>query len=152
MEEEIEPYQIDQAFWTSTKLGSPDSYDLDFIAQALVSAEAPLVITGYTGRDPDGTRTLVELGDTVPGLRVLDTAGTAMCFPADHPAWLGLRYGEDESIAKADVLIVLECDVHRSATGTTSLDLADNFHRCPGLHQDVVRAKMHSLSTSIRIH
>lgn len=34
-----------------------------------------------------------------------------MCFPASHAAWQGLRYGEDDSIRDADVIIVLECDV-----------------------------------------
>jgi thiamine pyrophosphate-dependent acetolactate synthase large subunit-like protein len=33
-----------------------------------------------------------------------------MCFPADHPAWLGLRYGEDDAIRTADVIVVLDCD------------------------------------------
>lgn len=117
MEEEIEPYRINQMFWTANKLGMPDLDDLDFIAKALVKAEAPLIVTGYTGRDPGGADALVELADSVPGLRVLDTAGTAMCFPADHPAWLGVRYGEDESISTADVLIVLECDVRRCIGG-----------------------------------
>lgn len=28
-----------------------------------------------------------------------------------HPAWLGLRYGVDESIKTADVIMVLDCDV-----------------------------------------
>lgn len=34
-----------------------------------------------------------------------------MCFPANHPAWLGLRYGNDPSIKTADVILVLDCDV-----------------------------------------
>lgn len=34
-----------------------------------------------------------------------------MCFPADHPAWLGMRYGVDSSIPTADVILVLDCDV-----------------------------------------
>ena len=34
-----------------------------------------------------------------------------MCFPADHAGWLGTRYGGDESITTADVLLILDCDV-----------------------------------------
>lgn len=30
---------------------------------------------------------------------------------ANHPAWLGLRYGNDPSIKTADVILVLDCDV-----------------------------------------
>ena len=52
-----------------------------------------------------------DLASTVKGLRVLDTAGSEMCFPADHPAWLGVRYGVEESIKEADVIILLDVDV-----------------------------------------
>ena len=34
-----------------------------------------------------------------------------MCFPADHPASLGLRYGADDSIRTADFILVVDCDV-----------------------------------------
>jgi hypothetical protein len=52
---------------------------------------------------------LVKLADTVKGLRVLDTGGSDMCFPANHRAWLGLRYGIDEAIKTADVIVVIDC-------------------------------------------
>ncbi len=34
-----------------------------------------------------------------------------MCFPADHRASLGVRYGVDNSIKTADVILVIDCDV-----------------------------------------
>ena len=34
-----------------------------------------------------------------------------MCFPADHPASLGLRYGSHDMIPKADFILVIDCDV-----------------------------------------
>ena len=111
MEEEIEPYSVNQSFWTANQLGCLDQHQLETLAEALVKATAPLIVTGYTGRAPDGVSALVDLANTLRGLKVLDVAGAAMCFPANHPAWQGLRYGEDESIKKADVIIVLECDV-----------------------------------------
>jgi len=54
---------------------------------------------------------LVELANIVKGLRVLDTMGSDLCFPADHPGWLSVRYGSDESIRTADVILVVDCDV-----------------------------------------
>ena len=111
MEEEIEPYSVNQSFWTANQLGCVDQSQLEILAEALIKAAAPLVITGYTGRVPEGVSALVDLANTVRGLKVLDVAGATMCFPANHPAWQGLRYGEDESIKRADVIIVLECDV-----------------------------------------
>ncbi len=111
MEEEIEPYSINQALWTPNRLGVPDHDQLDFIAKGLVSANAPLLITGYSGREAAGVQALTELANAVKGLRILDNAGAEMCFPADHPAYLCIRYGEDEAITTADFIIVLECDV-----------------------------------------
>ncbi|USW53481.1 Putative thiamine pyrophosphate enzyme TPP-binding, thiamine pyrophosphate enzyme, central [Septoria linicola] len=111
MEEEIDPYKIDQAHWTVAELGGLSTRQLKLVSEALVSAQQPLVITGYSGRNAAAVKALVSLADTIKGLRVLDTGGSDMCFPADHTAWLGLRYGVDESIKTADVIIVLDCDV-----------------------------------------
>jgi thiamine pyrophosphate-dependent acetolactate synthase large subunit-like protein len=33
-----------------------------------------------------------------------------MCFPGDHPGWLGLRFGMDTAVETADVIVVLDCD------------------------------------------
>ena len=111
MEEDIEPYKINQAFWTPVELGGLTTKQVNFVAELLVGAEEPLVVTGYSGRNHECVGALVELADTVKGLRVLDTGGSDMNFPADHPAWLGLRYGIEDSIRTADVIIVLDCDV-----------------------------------------
>ena len=111
MEEDIEPYQINQEQWTPAELGGLNAKQLSSVAETLVNAEDPLLITGYSGRNHATPKALVDLADTLKGLRVLDTGGSDMCFPADHPAWLGLRYGVEESIKKSDVIIVLDCDV-----------------------------------------
>ena len=111
MEEDIEPYKLKQEQWGPVELGGLSKKQLQRVAELLVNAEEPLLITGYSGRNHDCPKALVELANTVKGLRVLDTGGSDMCFPADHPAFLGLRYGVDESIRTADVIIVLDCDV-----------------------------------------
>ncbi|KAF2772238.1 thiamine diphosphate-binding protein [Teratosphaeria nubilosa] len=111
MEEEIEPYEVDQAHWRPVELGGLTAKQLDFVSEALVQAEQPLLITGYSGRNHKAVNALVELANTVPGLRVLDTGGSDMCFPANHPAWLGLRYGVEENIKTADLIILLDVDV-----------------------------------------
>ncbi|KAK0353591.1 hypothetical protein LTR59_013785 [Friedmanniomyces endolithicus] len=111
MEEDIEPYELDQAVWGPAELGGLTAKQLDFVAETLVGAEEPLVITGYSGRNHKAVEALVELANTVKGLRVLDTGGSDMCFPANHPAWLGLRYGVDEAIKTADVILLVDVDV-----------------------------------------
>jgi len=51
-----------------------------------------------------------------------------MCFPADHPGWLGLRFGSDPSITTADVILVLDCDVPWIPTQCKPSDDAKVFH------------------------
>ncbi|KAI8627321.1 thiamine pyrophosphate enzyme [Xylariaceae sp. FL1651] len=111
MEEDITPYSLDQSLWDPIELGGLTPKASKTIAEALLSAEMPLLVTGYSGRNHKIPSALVELANTVKGLRVLDTGGSDMCFPASHPGWLGLRFGADDSIKEADVILILDCDV-----------------------------------------
>jgi thiamine pyrophosphate-dependent acetolactate synthase large subunit-like protein len=111
MEHDIEPYSLNQGFWHPVEPPALPLSGVKTIAEALVDAKEPLLITGYSGRDHRLPGLLVKLADTVKGLRVLDTGGSDMNFPADHRGWLGLRYGVDDSIKTADVILVLDCDV-----------------------------------------
>ncbi|EMC96431.1 hypothetical protein BAUCODRAFT_33783 [Baudoinia panamericana UAMH 10762] len=111
MEEDIEPYDLDQSCWGPAELGGLTSKQAQFVAEALVGAEEPLLITGYSGRNHAAPAALVKLADTIKGLKVLDTAGSDMSFPANHPAWLSCRYGVEESIKTADVILLLDVDV-----------------------------------------
>lgn len=111
MEEEIEEYRLDPIHWQGIGLGALPPSAVAEIAEALVNAEEPLLITGYSGRDHQCPEQLVELANTIKGLRVLDTAGSDCCFPSNHPASLGLKYGVDDSVKTADVILVADCDV-----------------------------------------
>ncbi|KAI9055362.1 hypothetical protein LZ554_000319 [Drepanopeziza brunnea f. sp. 'monogermtubi'] len=111
MEEDLTPYQLEQTFWKPVEPAALSESAVHTITEALIYAEEPLVICGYTGRNHQSVEALVHLADCIPGLRVLDTGGSDMCFPADHRAWLGLRYGSDDAIKTADVILVMDCDV-----------------------------------------
>ncbi|KAH8588860.1 thiamine pyrophosphate enzyme, N-terminal TPP binding domain-containing protein [Bisporella sp. PMI_857] len=111
MEEEIAPYQLKQGHWGTVEPTALSESGVKTVGDALIGAKEPLVITGYSGRNHEAVGALVKLASTVKGLRVLDTGGSDMCFPADHRGWLGLRYGVDEAIKSADVILVLDCDV-----------------------------------------
>lgn len=111
MEEDIEPYTLVEEHWDSVGPAALTEEQVKKIAKALAGAKEPLLITGYCGRNHATVGELVKLAETVKGLRVLDTGGSDMCFPADHRASLGLRYGVDESIKTADVILVVDCDV-----------------------------------------
>ncbi|KAK4225647.1 putative Benzoylformate decarboxylase [Podospora fimiseda] len=128
MEQEIEPYSIKQDEWEPVELGGLPNSAVKKISEALAGAKSPLLITGYAGRNPEIPGKLVELANTVKGLRVLDTGGSDMCFPADHPAWLGLRYGNEEAIKAADAIVVLDCDVPWIPTQCKPREDAKIFH------------------------
>lgn len=128
MEEDIEPYSVDPKFWEPVELGGLPPKGVRDIASALAGAKQPLVITGYAGRNHAFPAKLVALADAVPGLRVLDTGGSDMCFPASHPAWLGLRFGREDYIKTADVILVLDCDVPWIPTGCKPRADAQIFH------------------------
>lgn len=128
MEEEIEPYKLDQRYWNPVEPAALPGIAVRLISEALVGAKEPLIITGYTGRNHATVPALVTLADTVRGLRVLDTGGSDMCFPADHRSWLGLRYGIHESIKTADVIIVIDSDVPWINTQCHPAETATIFH------------------------
>lgn len=109
MEEDLDPYSLEQAYWNKVEPAGLSDEAIKIISKAVVGAKEPLIITGYSGRNHNSVGALVKLADTVKGLRVLDTGGSDMCFPANHRAWLGLRYGNDEAIKTADVIVVIDC-------------------------------------------
>ncbi|KAH8161801.1 hypothetical protein CIB48_g6456 [Xylaria polymorpha] len=128
MEQEITPYPLDQSLWEPVELGGLPPKASKSIAEALLGAEKPLIVTGYSGRNHKVPGALVELANTVKGLRVLDTGGSDMCFPASHPGWVGLRFGSDDSIREADAIIILNCDVPWIPTQCKPKDGTKVFH------------------------
>ena len=111
MEEDIEPYQLDQNVWHSVSPAALPTDGVEMIAEHFVKAKTPLMILGYTGRNAASVGAAVALANKVPGLRVLDTGGCDMCFPADHPAYIGMKYGAAPEIESADFILVVDCDV-----------------------------------------
>lgn len=84
--EKIQPYSLEKAKWVPIGPSALPDDAVHEITEALVNAQRPLVITGYSGRDHRTPALLVELADKIPGLRVHDTGGSDMSFPFDHPA------------------------------------------------------------------
>ncbi|KAL3484886.1 thiamine diphosphate-binding protein [Aspergillus germanicus] len=111
MEQEIMPYHLEQKFWTPVQPTALPADALPIITSLLMQAREPLCITGYGGRNHQAVESLVALADVVKGLRVLDTGGSDLCFPANHRGWLSSRFGVHDAIRSADVILVLSCDV-----------------------------------------
>jgi thiamine pyrophosphate-dependent acetolactate synthase large subunit-like protein len=128
MEEEITPYNLQQEHWGPIEPAALSSEAVKNICEALVGAHEPLIITGYSGKNPKAPEQLVKLADTVKGLQVLDTGGSAMSFPANHRGWLSVRYGVHDCIKTADVILVLDCDVPWIPTQCKPSPSAKIFH------------------------
>lgn len=128
MEDELEPYTLNNKEWEPVQPSALPVEAVKMVAEALAGAKEPLVVVGSTGRNHSAVGELVKLADTVKGLRVLDTAGSDMCFPSDHRASLGLRYGVDDSITTADVILVADCDVPWIPTQCRPKEGARIFH------------------------
>lgn len=109
--EEIEPYSLHQEQWAPIGLAALPSDAVRDISTALVQAERPLIITGYSGRDRQNPELLVELANLIPGIRVHDTGGSDVCFPFSHIASEGSRFSTHECTKNADMILLLDCDV-----------------------------------------
>lgn len=109
--QEIQPYSLDQKQWVPIGPGALPADAIRDISTALVHAERPLIITGYSGRDRRTPELLVTLADLIPGIRVHDTGGSDMCFPFSHVASEGFRLSFDECTKYADIIFLLDCDV-----------------------------------------
>ena len=77
------------------------------VADLLLKAENPLIITGYSGRHLQSVKHLIELAETV-STRVVSSQ-VNMNFPTVHPLYGGFE--SSPYIAKADVILVIDEDV-----------------------------------------
>ncbi|KFY39203.1 hypothetical protein V495_06083 [Pseudogymnoascus sp. VKM F-4514 (FW-929)] len=109
--EEIEPYSLPQEQWVAIGPAALPSDAVHDISTALIQAERPLIITGYSGRDLRNPELLIALADLIPGIRVHDTGGSDVCFPFSHVASEGSRFSTHECTKDADMILLLDCDV-----------------------------------------
>ncbi|KAJ1326002.1 thiamine pyrophosphate-requiring protein [Microdochium nivale] len=111
MEEEIDEYDLDQSVWHGIEPSGLSPSGVDNIVSTLVQAERPVIIVGYTGRNHATVPLLVKLVEAVPGVRVIDSLGSDLCFPFSHRAYIGVRIGKHAAISAADAILVIDCDV-----------------------------------------
>jgi thiamine pyrophosphate-dependent acetolactate synthase large subunit-like protein len=109
--EEIEPYSLHKEQWVPIGPAALPSDAVRDVSTAVVEAERPLIITGYSGRDRPSPDLLVALVNLIPGIRVHDTCGSDVCFPFSHIASEGSRFSTHECTKNADVIFLLDSDV-----------------------------------------
>jgi acetolactate synthase-1/2/3 large subunit len=86
----------------------PDPAAIARLAQWLLEAEHPLIITADTGRSAEGFHALDALARRM-GIPVVEYRPRFASLPTDHPMHAGWDCGE--LLGQADLVIVLECDV-----------------------------------------
>jgi acetolactate synthase-1/2/3 large subunit len=93
-----------------------DEKALTRAAEILIRSENPLIITGYSGRNPATVLELIMLAETL-GARVL-SADIRMNFPITHPlaALLSPAGGfGNPCVSQADVILAIDYDMHYAA-------------------------------------
>lgn len=109
----------------------PSSKGIEQAAEAIAKAEFPLIITSSTGRDPGNVAKLGRIAETFgigvalpgePGARELN-------IPTRHPMFLGIH--PVDAIARADVLISLDCEVPWWPKIVTPREDATHIHIAP---------------------
>ncbi|KAI1264740.1 thiamine pyrophosphate enzyme [Xylariaceae sp. FL1019] len=126
--QEIVPYTLPQDQWQPIGPSALPSDAVDRISAALVQAERPLIITGYSGRDRRTPSLLVALADLIPGIRIHDTGGSDMCFPCSHIASESFRLSTHDCTKDADVILLLDCDVPWIPSRNPPAKTAEIFH------------------------
>jgi thiamine pyrophosphate-dependent acetolactate synthase large subunit-like protein len=81
LEANMDPYHIDQEHWSPIEPAALTSRAVEEIVEAIASAEKPLIVTGFSGKDLRAPAELVKLANSIKGLRVFDAGGSEMCFP-----------------------------------------------------------------------
>lgn len=84
-----------------------DSAALAELAQWLVEAERPLILTGQSGKNPKTVAPLVHLAETL-AIPVVDSRHR-MNFASHHPCWQGTDPAP--YLSKADLVLIVDHDV-----------------------------------------
>ena len=130
LESEVPFVAIDARQWQPLAprgLGSDTARE---IAHALVEAEHPLIVTSYVGRSAPAVQELVALAEEI-GVGVLESVPNYMNFPTTHPCYQGVQWNErrqNEALAQADVVLVIDSDVPWIAAVSKPRDGARIFH------------------------
>jgi len=140
LEAEVPRVRLDMSEWrplAPTGL-SPDA--AREIAGALAAAEHPLIVTSYLGRSTDAVQKLVSLVEQL-GIGVIESVPNHVNFPTTHPCYLGVQWNErrqNEALARADVILVIDSDVPWIAAVNRPRDGARIFH----IDADPLKEKM----------
>ncbi|KAG5653168.1 hypothetical protein H0H81_002010 [Sphagnurus paluster] len=118
MEEEVPESLLEVSYdlqnWPSVEPCGLSPAAANRIASALLSANAPLIITSFLGRNPHAVSALLALS-TLLSIPVVSACPTAVNVPFSHPCFAGVTFlapgTHSPHLRTADTILVLDCDV-----------------------------------------
>jgi acetolactate synthase-1/2/3 large subunit len=88
--------------------GGADPAAVEALAERLLAARDPVLVTAYAGRNPDSVALLDELA-RFAGIRVYEFNPLHLSLPHDSPCFAGFMPGSD--VAQSDCGVLLDVDV-----------------------------------------
>ncbi|MUG72173.1 thiamine pyrophosphate-requiring protein [Paenibacillus validus] len=113
LEEETQPISSRRSEWEPLSPSAIHPAMVSEIANDLLKAKKPLIITTYLGRNPEAVDELVKFSERL-AIPVLESAPYYLNFPGDHPLQVGYQWnkpGQNPILAEADLILVLDSDV-----------------------------------------
>ena len=113
MEEETTPVALDYEEWQPIAPTALPPDAVTMLADDLLRAHRPLVVTSYLGRNHAAVTALHALAGAL-GLGVLESVPSHLNFPADDTLYQGNQWNQprqNAALAAADLVLVLDSDV-----------------------------------------
>ena len=113
LESETSPVVIQREHWRPVAPAALADSAVGAIAEALLAARRPLVVTSFLGRKPAATHALVELCREL-AVGVVESVPNYVNYPTTDPMYQGCQWNErqqNEVLAEADFIVVIDSDV-----------------------------------------
>ncbi|MFS0646434.1 thiamine pyrophosphate-requiring protein [Siminovitchia sp. 179-K 8D1 HS] len=113
MEQETERITVQKELWEPIAPAALPPKQIEQLAEDLLSAKKPLIVTSYLGRKKEAVEELIRLCERL-AIPVIESVPHQMNFPADNPMHCGSYWNDpkqNELLAEADFVLVLDSDV-----------------------------------------
>jgi acetolactate synthase-1/2/3 large subunit len=113
LEEEVEPKSLDLRGWQPIAPSALPPDQVSEIAEQLLHAQKPLIVTSYLGRNRQAINELIRLAERL-AIPVLEASPKYVNFPASHAMHVGYVWHQQEQnniLSEADFILVLDSDV-----------------------------------------
>ncbi|GEM11154.1 acetolactate synthase [Rhodotorula toruloides] len=114
--------------WSPVELSPLNESSVKRIADALLRAKKPLIITSYLGRNPLAVDALTKFVD-LTAIPVFQPTLSTVNLPFDHPSHVGVAFGGRwEVVEEADCILIIDSDVPWIPLHTKPREDAEVFH------------------------